>query len=159
MTYKTRESELTSKREYMRRQRRDNPEKIARWNALRRAAWSETKQRREPYLAKLKRDHFFRWRALRVSKYGISARDLAALWKSQRGHCALSGRKLDRHAQLDHVVALARGGTHELGNFQWLCKEVNLAKRELSVDEFVALCRDIVATCPSSSGSSKGSTR
>jgi hypothetical protein len=86
---------------------------------------------------------FFWMRSFKLK--GITARDLASIWRRQRGLCALTGRKLDRSAQIDHKLPKARGGTDELGNLQWLCKEVNLAKRALTDEEFTALCGEVVA--------------
>lgn len=74
-----------------------------------------------------------------------SAQDLATIWKLQRGRCALTGRRLDRSAQLDHKLPRARGGGDEPSNLQWLCEEVNLAKRALTDAEFTALCSDVMA--------------
>lgn len=89
---------------------------------------------------------FFWGRAMKLRGEGRATfRDLASLWHKQRGRCALTGRRLDRLAQLDHIVARARGGSDEKSNLRWLCKEANLARRELSDAEFVALCRDVVA--------------
>ena len=65
------------------------------------------------------------------------------MWRKQKGRCALTGRRLDRTtAHLDHIVPIAKGGSHDIGNLRWLCHEANLAKRALSDDEFIALCRD-----------------
>jgi len=75
-----------------------------------------------------------------------STADLARLWKLQRGQCAMTGRRLTRDtAHLDHIVAKARGGTDAIGNLRWVCTEANLAKRELSDAEFLALCSDVMA--------------
>jgi 5-methylcytosine-specific restriction endonuclease McrA len=73
-----------------------------------------------------------------------TARALAAMWKSQRGKCALTGRRLDRSAQLDHKIPRARGGGDTIENLQWLCEEANLAKRALTDEEFTALCSDVM---------------
>lgn len=75
---------------------------------------------------------------------GITAADLAKLWKTQRGLCALTGRRLDRTAQVDHKFPLARGGTDELTNLQWTTAEANRSKRDLTDAEFLALCQDAV---------------
>ena len=75
---------------------------------------------------------------------GISARQLACLWRQQRGLCALTGRRMGRDAQIDHIIPRARGGTDELSNLQWLCAEANLAKRNLTDAEFHTLCTDVV---------------
>lgn len=76
---------------------------------------------------------------------GITAADLAKLWKAQRGLCALTGRKLDRTAQVDHKLPIARGGKDDLANLQWTTAEANRAKRDLTDAEFHALCVDAVA--------------
>lgn len=73
-----------------------------------------------------------------------TAQQLARLWRDQKGCCALTGRRLDRTAHLDHIVPLARGGGHEIANLRWLCHEANLAKRALSDAEFIALCGDVM---------------
>ena len=70
--------------------------------------------------------------------------EVAKLWRSQRGRCALTGRRLDRSAQLYHILPRARGGTDETANLRWVCAEVNLAKRDLTDAEFRALCADVV---------------
>lgn len=73
-----------------------------------------------------------------------SATDLARLWKQQRGRCAITGRRLTRSAQLDHIMPRAKGGGDQISNLRWLCKEANLAKRDLTDDEFFALCGDVM---------------
>lgn len=74
-----------------------------------------------------------------------TAQQIASLWKAQRGRCALTGRRLDRSAQLDHKLPKARGGGDEITNLQWLCEAANLAKRDLTDAEFAALCADVMA--------------
>lgn len=87
---------------------------------------------------------FFWSRAMKLrGENRATFRELAALWKLQRGLCALTGRRLDRFAQLDHVKPKARGGGDELANLRWVCIAANLAKRDLSDDEFFQLCADV----------------
>lgn len=92
--------------------------------------------------------NFFHWRAELARGHHkmpeVTAQTLARLWRKQHGKCALTGRKLDRSAQLDHITPLARGGPSTLSNLQWVTKEVNLAKRDLLEPEFFALCQDVV---------------
>lgn len=100
---------------------------------------------KEKVNAKRREDHVRRlfWsRALKLR--GIKAKHLASLWKKQRGLCALTGQKMDRTAQIDHKIPQARGGTHALENLQWVTAEANLAKRDLTDDEFHALCELVV---------------
>jgi 5-methylcytosine-specific restriction endonuclease McrA len=130
------------KRESMARRRAADPDKARAYSnayhAANRAA--RTKNMRDYYARR-----FFWGRAMKLRGVGrATAADLASIWKAQRGSCALTGRKLDQDAQLDHVVARARGGTDERTNLRWLCREANLARRELSDDEFIALCSDVL---------------
>lgn len=75
-----------------------------------------------------------------------TAKQLARLWKVQRGCCALTGRRLTKTtAHLDHIIPIAKGGGHHAANLRWLCHEANLAKRALSDAEFTALCSDVMA--------------
>jgi hypothetical protein len=39
---------------------------------------------------------------------------------------------------------VSEGGTHEHANLQWTTLDVNLAKRNLSQPDFVALCQRVV---------------
>lgn len=71
--------------------------------------------------------------------------DISRLWYLQRGRCALTGRKLDRSAQLDHILPKVRGGIDAIGNLQWVCEAANIAKRHMTDEEFTALCADVMA--------------
>lgn len=88
---------------------------------------------------------FFWTKAMKLrGRPRATARDLAALWKAQCGLCALTGRRLDRTAQLDHKLPRARGGGDEILNLQWVCDVANLAKRDLTDAEFAELCGEVV---------------
>lgn len=62
--------------------------------------------------------------------------------------CALTGRELNikdtSSWHLDHIIPSARGGDNSLENCQIVCKEVNLAKRDLMDEEFIQLCKDVL---------------
>jgi HNH endonuclease len=62
--------------------------------------------------------------------------------------CYLTGRKIDlnhsRSYNLDHVVPKSRGGDDSLGNCQIACREANFAKGDLSYDEFIQLCKEVL---------------
>ena len=62
--------------------------------------------------------------------------------------CALTGKPIDlmkpKSYQLDHIVPRSKGGDNSLDNCQLTLKEANQAKNDLSMDEFIALCREIV---------------
>lgn len=89
---------------------------------------------------------FFWTKAMKLRGEGRATnKQLASLWKAQRGLCALTGRRLDRSAQLDHKLPKARGGGDEIGNMQWVCEDANLAKRDMTDAEFTALCGSVMA--------------
>ena len=136
---RTPEQVRADKRQHMSRMRAENPEaareKQRRW----------VQQNRERLNTKRREWHnsrFFYARAKKVP--GTTAQQLWSLWKKQRGVCALSGVRLDRTAELDHKLPQARGGTHTISNLQWVTAKANRAKRDLTDDEFVALCESVV---------------
>lgn len=62
--------------------------------------------------------------------------------------CSLTGRNIDlldsRSYHLDHIVPVSNGGSSELDNCQILCKEANQAKHNLSQENFIKLCEEVV---------------
>lgn len=131
------------KRLYMAKKRASDPEAARAYHRERH------KKNREHNVAKMRAYYarrFFWGRAMKLrGSHRATASDLASIWKQQRGRCALTGRRLDRSAQLDHIVARARGGSDSKSNLRWLCRDANLARRELSDEEFVRLCEDVMA--------------
>jgi 5-methylcytosine-specific restriction endonuclease McrA len=126
------------KREWMARKRAADPQAARdyRNGYHARNRDKQTAKMREYYARR-----FFWGRAMKLRGDGrASTRELARLWKDQRGRCALTGRRLTReNAHLDHITAKARGGDDVIGNLRWVCNEANLAKREMSDEEFAAL--------------------
>ena len=138
-----REETLKAKRESMARKRAAD---INAARAYSRAFHFRNHEENKGKMRDYSRRRFFWRRAVKLRGDGRATfRDLARIWKTQRGLCALTGRKLDRTAQLDHVVAKARGGDDTPGNLRWLSKAANLARREFSDTEFIALCSDVMA--------------
>lgn len=72
---------------------------------------------------------------------------LQLLWEKQSGKCALTGATLipASNASIDHVLPKARGGDDSISNLQWVTFYANVAKRDLTHSEFVALCEQVVA--------------
>jgi 5-methylcytosine-specific restriction endonuclease McrA len=92
--------------------------------------------------------HFFKtvaWR-LQIKEKGARAsyKELASLWKIQRGMCVLTERRLNRqNCQLDHIIPIVRGGSSTIENLRWVHRDVNYAKRDLFDEEFIALCQEV----------------
>lgn len=132
-----------AKREYMARKRASDPEAARAYHRERHHRNHErNKAKMRDYYAR----RFFWGRAMKLRGPGhATTRQLASLWKSQSGLCALTGRRLDRTAHLDHIVPLAGGGGDTVNNLRWVCHEANLAKRALSDEQFIGLCSDVMA--------------
>lgn len=67
------------------------------------------------------------------------------LWHKQRGRCAMTGKRLNRSAELDHIIPVSKGGKNEPSNLQWLAPEVNQCKNDMTVDEFMAVCINVLS--------------
>lgn len=139
---RSREETLRAKREGMARRRAADPDAVRAYQR----EWH--KRNREQNCQKM-RDYyarrFFWGKAMKLrGKDRADYRQIAALWKAQKGFCALTGRRLDRSAELDHIIAKARGGSDGVTNLRWVCRAVNFARRDLPDDEFFALCRDVM---------------
>lgn len=74
----------------------------------------------------------------------VTAKDLLLLAESQLFRCALSGVAIEPNSSsLDHIVPVSSGGSHAIGNLQWVDRRINAMKGELAVSEFVELCRAV----------------
>lgn len=137
------EDYLRAKREGMARLRAADPE------AARRKQRERHELNRDRSRAKLRsyyKRRFFWAKACKLRREDAATYvDLARLWKAQRGLCALTGTRLTLdNAELDHKLPKARGGGDEIGNLQWTCRAANLAKRDMTDEEFAALCADVM---------------
>lgn len=134
-------------RDWMRADRAKNPEKYRKRERAHRnkpevRARIIARQRlwvsRHPFLAKA--------RDISDGLDAVTGAQLAALYKRQRGRCALTGRKLTKvNMQIDHIVPVSRNGARGVENLRWVCKEANEAKGGLLDTEFFQLCRDVLA--------------
>jgi 5-methylcytosine-specific restriction endonuclease McrA len=61
--------------------------------------------------------------------------------------CYLSGRKIDLTDtgayHLDHIIPFSKGGKSDFDNIGVTCKEANIAKSTLSIEDFILLCVDV----------------
>ncbi len=62
--------------------------------------------------------------------------------------CYLTGREIDLNNSssyhLDHFVPTSKGGSNSFDNLKLACKEANLAKNNLSLEEFLSLCKEVL---------------
>lgn len=62
--------------------------------------------------------------------------------------CYLTGRKIDTldvtTYEFDHIIPLSKGGTSSFENLGITRPEANRAKYDLSVEEFIELCKDVL---------------
>lgn len=62
--------------------------------------------------------------------------------------CYLTGRKIDidspRTYNFDHVIPAAKGGDNSLENLGICCRDANASKNDLSVEEFIQLCKEVL---------------
>ena len=129
-----------AKRLNMAKKRMKDPEAV---RAYQRDNYHKNRESRREAVRAYQARRFFWMRAIKLS--GVTAESLASLWKSQRGRCGISGRRLTRdNAQIDHIVPRAKGGDDRLSNLRWACAEANIAKRDMTDEELARLCEDIL---------------
>lgn len=76
----------------------------------------------------------------------VTRQGLREKLEAQGYRCALTGRELTpATAAADHIVPLAKGGDHSLGNIQVLHKDVNFSKNLHDNNQFRALCEEVLA--------------
>lgn len=74
-----------------------------------------------------------------------TAKRIRRLIELQGYRCGMTGVELEpRDANLDHVVPIAAGGRHVMGNVQVVHRVINQMKSTLAKDEFVEWCRRVV---------------
>jgi 5-methylcytosine-specific restriction endonuclease McrA len=66
-----------------------------------------------------------------------TARDLIALFKSQKGLCNGCLKSLPKSYHVDHIMPLCRGGSNWPSNLQLLCQSCNSSKGTKTMDEWL----------------------
>jgi hypothetical protein len=99
---------------------------------------------RPPFRSVCVRCWFGRIAATNLRCYGRRD-ELYELFKSQKGKCAYTGRRLipGKNTSLDHKMPRSRRGSHKAENLHFVHKKINTIKRDLSHEEFIGLCRQI----------------
>ena len=62
--------------------------------------------------------------------------------------CYLTGREIDlfkpKSYHCDHIIPVSKGGMSSLENMGLSCKEANMAKSDMSLDDFLQLCKEVL---------------
>lgn len=62
--------------------------------------------------------------------------------------CYLTGRPIDisdnTSYQVDHIVPHSKGGTNDLSNLGVTCRDANMAKSDMLLEDFIQLCEDVL---------------
>lgn len=136
------EETRAAKRQHMARRRTADPDAV---RAYQRKFHQDNRERQKQKLRDYCARRFFWTKANKLRGEGAATHEeLARLWHSQRGRCALTGDRLDRSAEPDHKIPRTRGGTDAIENLQWTTRAANRAKRDMTDEEFFALCARIV---------------
>mgnify|MGYP001565145338 CR=1 FL=1 len=107
----------------------DNPETKKRWSKanpekMRAYGRSYYQRNREHFRAKVRN----RYARQAAAKGRHTAADIQQILKAQRGCCAYCREKLGKKRHVDHILALANGGSNDPANLQILCGPCNLSK-------------------------------
>jgi len=90
----------------------------------------------------------------RIARKKLGKRALTFNWKDVidkfgwETTCYLTGRKIDLKEpltyQFDHVEPVSRGGNSTIDNLGICCRDANQAKHDMSVEELLCLCKEIL---------------
>jgi hypothetical protein len=131
------------KREWMAKKRAQDPDAARKYH---REYHRNNRDERNAKMREYSGRRFFWTKAMKLrGEDRATTAEIASIWRKQMGRCALTGVRLDRTAQLDHILPKARGGDDTAENLQWLAADVNLAKKEKTDEEFIEMCRSVMA--------------
>jgi HNH endonuclease len=90
-----------------------------------------------------------RLRANALWKNYDRGQDLQDLWDAQRGICPYTGIAMAStlEAEIDHAIPKSSGGSNDIGNLQFVLKEVNRMKFSLGESDFLRLVKTVYRHC------------
>ncbi|MDO8596392.1 MAG: HNH endonuclease [Sulfuricaulis sp.] len=115
--------------------RANNVEKV---RAQRRASYRRCEVKRRAYYEEWKKKNLDRckqhWRNSKARRSHATgqhtAKDIRELLILQKNRCAYCRRNFQKvKVHVDHIIALARGGTNDRKNLQMLCADCNMKKK------------------------------
>lgn len=97
--------------------------------------------------------HIKRNASVRRISFTVTQEYAWQLFQQQKGLCALTGAPMhlgsvpgrSTTASLDRIDSSL---PYEPGNVQWVLKEINMMKRDVPIERFVELCRQVIACQP-----------
>ena len=102
---------------------------------------------RKAFWDKIRCFHRKRKGAYEVEKYTFTAEDVINKF-GENPKCYLTGDQIDiydtRNYQFDHIIPVAKGGQNTLDNLGLATSEANHAKRDMTPDQFINLCKKIL---------------
>lgn len=136
-----------------------SPTRSPRFSHKCRACTNDERRKKNRAIAGIPRDlslksylNHIRLKALgRKGRIDVNTDDLLDLWKQQRGRCALTGWKMTvrrgdgivrTNASIDRIDS---GKGYTLENVQLVCVAANKAKFDLRFEEFLEICRSVLA--------------
>jgi len=124
-------------RERMKKYEKKNPGKIKEW-----AKNSYERKKDDPEFKRKRRVEAMERIARKQNAPGeYDSEDIEALWERQSGQCmycksSLGDDASDEEYQVDHIIALASGGTNRIQNLQLLCCDCNRSKGAQNPNEY-----------------------
>ena len=126
----------------VRRQHRINMQNHRQKNPLKTKAWK--------FILRKRKNDFSRIKYGRKAESQKFTQEELLLKIGNNPKCYLSGRSIDlsqtRSYEFDHITPISKGGGNTIDNLGLTCSEANQAKSNLSIEELLSLCKDILET-------------
>lgn len=62
--------------------------------------------------------------------------------------CYLTGRDINlnesKSYNLDHIIPLSKGGNSNINNMGLACRDANMSKFDMTIDEYLSLCKEVL---------------
>ena len=122
--------------------------KLLRFKSVNKEQTKKLNKRRETVKKALKDKHYdFITRNSKMSQDGFSIQE-AIDFIGDNPICYLTGDKIDllesKKYNFDHKIPASRGGDNSLSNLGICTKEANMSKNDMTVDEYLELCKKVL---------------